>query len=814
MGEILDARTALAVKVVEAQEKMDPGTIYVVPSGCDIEIADGSVEVKRDEQSKRIKPSVDRLFQTAARAYGERLIAVILSGMGTDGVAGAREVKERGGTVIVQEPASAEYPSMPLSLPPTVVDFTRKVEEIGPLIEALVARTDIVEEEDREQALRAFLAHVRDRSGIDFLQYKTPTIRRRLARLMAAAGATTYEEYQRYLQQNPEAYQRLVSSFLIKVTGFFRDTQLYKVLGEQTIPQLVEAARSGERTLRLWSAGCATGEEAYSLAILVAELLRTETEAFDVRIFATDLDEEAVAFARRGVYSRDAFEGVSEALIQRYFTPLGDAYEVGKFIRNMTVFGQHDLGQRAPFPRIDLVLCRNVLIYFTKELQQHALQLFAFSLRNGGYLVLGKAETTNPAQEFFKPRNTALKIFQRQGERVLIPPSRLRGTYQPIAPQSPRKHAPHPAVPVPRGGEVRPASLEFVGNLIFNSPLGIVVIDRRYDIVSINRSARMLLSVHGVGVGEDIIHTATAVERNALRELIDTVLRGEDGEVTREITVSDGTGDGDRYLRVSAYPDTLSGGGTRAQAVVLMLIDVTSMAASRRELEQQAAQHSGELSTTRARSEELAQRQRQLLEANDELTSGNLELRNSNEQLLISLEESASSTEEIETLNEEMQATNEELETLNEELQATVEELNTTNDELEARGRSLESVSKARETALLRSEQERDTFRAALDEVEEPVVLISEDGVVLFSNAAAEPHLQGLRLDAQGRLLSLSELPKAKLKSGTLKATSRPEGGDTVGFEASIRAVTTRGITRWLVTLRNGKAIGPVARLP
>ncbi len=803
MGEILDARTALAVKVVETQEKMEPGTIYVVPSGCDIEIADGTVEVKRDGQTKRIKPSVDRLFQTAARAYGERLIAVILSGMGTDGVVGAREVKERGGTVIVQEPASAEYPSMPLSLPPTVVDFTRKIEEIGPLMEALVARTDVVEEEDREQALRVFLAHVRDRSGIDFLQYKTPTIRRRLARLMAAAGATTYEEYQQYLQHNPEAYQRLVSSFLIKVTGFFRDTQLYKFLGEQTIPQLVEAARSGERDLRLWSAGCATGEEAYSLAILVAELLRTETEAFDVRIFATDLDEEAVAFARRGVYSRDAFEGVSEALVERYFTPLGDAYEVGKIIRNMTVFGQHDLGQRAPFPRIDLVLCRNVLIYFTKELQQHALQLFAFSLRSGGYLVLGKAETTNPAPEFFKPLNTALKIFQRQGERVLIPPSRLRDAYQPIAPRTPRKPAPHPAIPVPRGGEVRPTSLEFVGNLIFNSPLGVVVVDRRYDIVSINRSARTLLNVHGVGVGEDIIHTATAVEPNALRELIDTVLRGEDGEVTREITVNGGTGDGDRYLRVSAYTDKSS--GSRAQAVVLILVDVTSMAASRRELEQQAAQRSAELSTTRARGEELAQRQRLLLEANDELTSGNLELRSANEQLLVSLEESASSTEEIETLNEEMQATNEELETLNEELQATVEELNTTNDELEARGRSLESVSKARETALLDSEQERDTFRAALDEVGEPVVLVSEDGVVLFGNAAAERHLPSLRLGAQGRSLSLSELPKAKLKSGALKATSKADGGDTREFEASIRAVTMRGITRWLVTLRNGE---------
>ncbi|MGH7736903.1 MAG: CheR family methyltransferase [Candidatus Tyrphobacter sp.] len=428
--DILRTGSQLPVKFVEANEEMRPGTVYVVPSGCDVEIQDGNVTVDSSKE-KRIKPSIDRLFSSAAAAYGDRVIAVVLSGMGFDGMAGAREVKEQGGTVIVQEPESARYSSMPSALPPSLVDFTRKDNEIGDLITELITRTSAATE-DQDHALQTLLEHVRDRSGIDFLQYKMSTIRRRLSRLMAAAGSRTYEEYDRCLQRDPDSYGRLVSSFLIKVTSFFRDAQLYQALSEAVLPKLIEQARKGDKEIRLWSAGCATGEEAYSLAVLVAESLADDSE-IGARIFATDIDGDAVAFARQGIYSADAFEGVPKPLLARHFFKSEHGYEVGKRIRNMTVFGQHDLGQRAPFPRIDLVLCRNVLIYFTKELQQHALHIFAFSLRDHGYLVLGKAETANPLPELFKVADSALKIFERHGARVLIPPSTLQNAYRSAA---------------------------------------------------------------------------------------------------------------------------------------------------------------------------------------------------------------------------------------------------------------------------------------------------------------------------------------------------------------------------------------------
>lgn len=809
LGEILRGRTSLAVKLVESHEKLEPGTVYVVPSGHDVEIEDGEVAVKPGGPKRRIKPSVDRLFRSAAKTYGERLIAVILSGMGTDGVAGAREVKERGGTVVIQEPSSAEYPSMPLALPPTLVDFTRKLDAIGPLIEELVSRPMIGGEENGEHALRALLVRVRDRSGIDFLKYKMPTIRRRLARLMAAAGVRTFEEYQHYLQRNPEAYERLVSAFLIKVTGFFRDAELYEYLRDQVLPQLIEAARENEHELRIWSAGCATGEEAYSLAILVAELLRDEADAFNVRIFATDLEEEAIAFARRGIYARDAFEEIPDELVARYFTNIGDACEVGKKIRSMTIFGQHDLGQRSPFPRIDLVFCRNVLIYFTKELQQHALQLFAFSLRNGGYLVLGKAETTNPAPGYFKPLNTMMKVFQRQGERVLIPPSHLHDTSQP----PPHAHK-RPGFAVPstkRVAEPRPSSSEFIGNLIFSSPIGVVVVDRHYDIVSINRAARSLLNVHGVGIGEDLIHTAAAVEPNALREIIDAVLRNEASDFGREVTVRGASGEADTYVQIAAYPYREPDGSAAVANAVLVMMDVSATARGHRQLERETQEQRTLLAELTGRADALTQRQRALLEANDELTTANMELRSGNEQLLISLEEAASSTEEIETLNEEMQATNEELETLNEELQATVEELNTTNDELEARGRTLEEAGKTREGALHQAEAEREVFKAALDGLEFPIAVLSDAGALVFRNPAFERLMKRVSVRANGRSVALHDLPIAQIDEATpLSATARDEDGNDREFETRLRGVATDAGQRWIVEFRpQTSEVGP-----
>lgn len=348
LNELLSRRSTVPVRTIEDRVALEPGVVFLVPENSDVEIVDHQVTVRRNGERSPL-PSIDLLFTTAAASYGENTIAVILTGTGADGAAGARDVKSSGGTIVVQNPETASFPGMPLSLPPSIIDIVANLETIGALLGDLLAGTYPVSRPDEDRQLRSLLDQLRERSGIDFNSYKVPTIMRRLQRRMAATGANRLGDYIRYLQRNPDEYSRLINSFLIKVTEFFRDPELFEYLREQVLPAVIDEARERSE-LRIWSAGCATGEEAYSLAILLAEQLGDEMETFNARIFATDLDAEAVAFARRGIYPSTAVATVPPEMMERYFIRTDGAYEVRKSVRSLVVFGQHDLGQRAPFP--------------------------------------------------------------------------------------------------------------------------------------------------------------------------------------------------------------------------------------------------------------------------------------------------------------------------------------------------------------------------------------------------------------------------------------------------------------------------------
>lgn len=732
LDQILARHSSLKLQVVEGRQQLANGTIYVIPPNSDVAIIDHAAN-QYIEARGGAKPSIDRLFSTAAQFYGDRLIAVVLSGMGSDGLAGARSVKEHGGTVIVQEPSSATYPSLPLLIPPNVVDFVTRPEQMGPLIANILRRTDEADASDEQGILRTLLVEMRDRTGIDFLQYKMQTIMRRLSRLMVATGCDTLQEYTRYLQRHPDSYQKLVSAFLIKVTEFFRDPAFYEELRANILPRLMDEAVNNRAELRIWSAGSSTGEEAYSLAMLCADILPDDNP--QVRIFATDIDEDSIGFARRGIYGREAIRDVPAELVQRYFVRLGESYEVGKRIRNMTVFGQHDLAQRAPFPRIDMVLCRNVLIYFTKELQTRALQLFAFALRENGYLVLGRAESTTPLAQYFQVANASLKIYQRIGERILIPPTRFKDLpAMELRVSATSSHLPREPGTPSRHPELRPTAAETVGRFVFGSPFGVVVVDRRYDIVTLNPAARAMLQIHGVGVGDDLIHSAQGVDREKLRDAIDAAFRGETPE---PIDLEIGTElNGKKAVRVTCIYDPSP--ASRTDGVALVLLDQTEQLSRFQALERDNQDALSKMSGLERRVSELAQRQKALLKANDDLTMANAELRTANEQLLINAEEAASSHEEVETLNEEMQATNEELETLNEELQATVEELNTTNDELQARSGDLEHSNATQEARISRIAYERNALAKLLESRGELALIFGENGDVLYVSRALE----------------------------------------------------------------------------
>ncbi len=734
--DILSRRSTLPVRSVADREELRPGTVYIVPPNNFVEISNGEVSVRADHVQPPL-PSVDLLFTTAAAAFGENTIAVILTGTGEDGSAGARDVKAAGGTIIVQNPETADFPSMPRALPSTIVDVVANLETIGPLLGELLAGTYPLRTPEEESELSGLLELLRDRSGIDFGSYKSPTIMRRLQRRIVATGSDSLQEYIRHLRQSPDEYSRLVNSFLIKVTEFFRDPEMFEYLREKVLPQVIEDARThGE--LRIWSAGCATGEEAYSLAILVAETLGDRLDGLIVRIFATDLDADAIAFARRAIYPASALAAIPPEMVERYFSRSDGAYEVRKIIRSMVVLGQHDLAQRAPFPRIDVIFCRNVLIYFTSELQKRALQLFAFSLRDNGYLVLGKAETVSPLPEYFALEQARLKVYRRVGERVLMPSSRIRDTMAgmpyhvtparslPADRLSARARRDQQAAPVP----------DRAGSILRSTPVGIIVVNQQYDIQMINPAARRLCGIHAEAVGEDLLHLVQHIPLMPLRNAVDAAFRGESVTLSFYVDPAE-TATGDSLdLQVHCRPENTNDNGGSIDVVTLTILDVSQVMSDHREVDREANRLRDELARSTSQVQRLAEANRTLVHANEELTSSNAELRSVNDELLVANEEVQSATEEVETLNEELQATNEELETLNEELQATVEELNTTNDDLQARSIELQDLTISLENQQRQSEQERDRIQAILNNLGSAVLVVDGQGEPVMSNDA------------------------------------------------------------------------------
>ena len=725
LAEILGRRSNLPVRTVVDHDHLEPGVVYVVPSNRHVNVTPTEINLRADTKG-RPKPSVDMLMSSAAGVFGEGLIAVVLTGTGSDGAEGARAVRQAGGTVIIQDPETAEFGGMPGSLAPNTVDIVADLERVGPIVGELLGGVPVEEEGAEGASLQRFLEGLKEHHGVDFTSYKTPTILRRLKRRMVATDTATIEDYALYLDDHPEELSQLVNTLLIKVTQFFRNPELFAHLREEVLPGLIEEARKGDRQLRIWSAGCATGEEAYTLAIMLSELLGSEAALADVRIFATDVDREAVDFARRGVYPAGALAGVSEEQRERYFIEEDGHYEVKKPVRGMIVFGQHDLARRSPFPRIDLVMSRNVLIYFTSELQRRALELFAFSLRNGGYLVLGKAETAASLAEFFTSPWRQHKVYRRDGKRFLMPSTSSVPTSLVRQPRA----VPGAASPGTQAAGRRSRMAD--EGLVNQLPVGVVIVDRRYDIQDLNAAARTLLSIRGAAVGEDLLHAVQGIPYAEVRSAIDSAFR-EGVSTTGEFSVEEASGE-PRYLKLACYPQRGEDRKGLAETVAIVVNDVTDIGKERRELQERLEGSEAERSRLEAQNGRLIESNRRLEEANGELTALNDEMQASYEDALLAAEEAQAATEEVETLNEEMQATNEELETLNEELQATIEELNTTNDDLQARTAELQDLARIREEERRSSEGSRRRLEAILSGMSDAVLAVGANEKVLFSN--------------------------------------------------------------------------------
>jgi two-component system CheB/CheR fusion protein len=412
LAELLQRSTAMPVIQVQGKTRIEPNSIYVIPPRKALRTMDGYLDLSELPQDpKHRHVAVDLFFRTLADTHGPHAIAVVLSGLDSDGAIGIKRIKERGGLTIAQDPGECEHSGMPRAaiatgmidwvlpvkeMPGRLLDYTRMEQhlrlpaELPPAPEAQL-RTD----GNDEASLRDVLAFLRTRTGRDFSCYKRATILRRIRRRMQVNGVEDLSGYLAYLRTRPGEAGALLQDLLITVTNFFRDSDCFAAL-EASIPRLFEHKTSSD-TLRVWVPACATGEEAYSIAMMLTEHVRTLEAAPQVQIFATDLDEEAIRTAREGIYATTIEADVSEDRLRRFFVKEHNAYRIRREIREMVLFAVHDVLKDSPFSRLELVSCRNLLIYLNREPQNRVLDTFHFALNPGGLLFLGSSEAIRTA---------------------------------------------------------------------------------------------------------------------------------------------------------------------------------------------------------------------------------------------------------------------------------------------------------------------------------------------------------------------------------------------------------------------------------
>jgi two-component system CheB/CheR fusion protein len=407
LSSVLQNQTTVPVTEVTATIRIEPNRIYVIPPNKYLMVEDGVIELTEPERRRGTHTSIDLCFRTLAEAHGKDAVAIVLSGTGADGTLGLSRIKEKGGFVIVQDPDEAEYADMPRSAISTgLTDIILPVQEIPAKLltlrdgaQRLSTIIDRIEEPapdelDEDEALRGILSLVRLRTSNEFQQYKRPTLLRRVVRRMQVHEQSTLKAYLKFLRDHPEEVALLLSDLLISVTSFFRDHESFEFLEKEIIPQLF-AGKGPHDEVRVWSAGCATGEEAYSLAMLLVEYCSKLDDPPKIQVFATDIDEHAIAKARDCRYPNTISPDVAPERLEQFFLKEGDYYRLKKELRDHVLFALHNILRDPPFSKVDLIVCRNLLIYLTRTAQERVLETFHFALRADGFLFLGASESAD-----------------------------------------------------------------------------------------------------------------------------------------------------------------------------------------------------------------------------------------------------------------------------------------------------------------------------------------------------------------------------------------------------------------------------------
>lgn len=691
LTELLQRTTRM--KVVEVTDGMvvQINCVYIIPPNRDMAFLNGALHLLEPTAARGHRLPIDYLFSSLAQDQHERAIGIVLSGTGSDGTLGVRAIKDGGGMVIAQNPASCEFDSMPRSALATgFVDYELPPAEMPAQLMAYTShafgrppRTTAAALPQSESALKKIFVLLRAQTGHDFSQYKPTTIYRRIERRMAVHQVETLDAYVQYLQQTAAEVEALFRDILIGVTNFFRDPEAFAALESQAIPRLFDGKPPGS-VVRVWTAGCSTGEEAYSIAILLQERLETLKQNYRVQVFATDIDSRAIATARAGLYPASIAQDMTPERLSRFFTREADgsAYRVHKGIRDLLVFSEQDLIKDPPFSKLDLISCRNLMIYLGADLQKKLISLFHYALNPGGMLFLGTSETIGEFVDLFATLERKGKLYQR------------REDFQGAQRAALGRFLSHPK-PKEAGPVLMPGGLPHAVKLSLRELTEQTLLQQVDKVAALVNANGDVLFLHGrsgmylePSPGEAGISNILKMARDGLRRDLTTVLHkvAYSKERVSVTGVRVKTNGHFTLVNVTVCPVAQGPAAALESPLYLVILDQAPPGLA------QAAQvhkpshghdaHPDYNAQIAELNEELQAKEEYLHAANEELETANEELKSSNEEMQSVNEELQSSNEELETSKEELQSINEELTTVNTELQTKVGDLSRANNDM------------------------------------------------------------------------------------------------------------------------------------
>ena len=648
---------ATKMKVEEARHlvKIQPNHVYVIPPDQDIEVVEGALMLANRKPRPISHMPIDQFFVSLSESQKEGAIAIILSGMASDGTIGLKAVKVAGGITIAQD-ESAQYGSMPQSaIAEGVVDMVLSPEGIAQELERLGAQSDIFrqtaesesseEAPDNDEDLRRIIQFLRKSVGMDFGNYKVTTIRRRIVRRMLLYKLDTLAEYYQYLKQHANEANVLYSDLLINVTNFFRDQETMDYIKKVLLPQIIKSKQPREQ-IRIWIPACSTGEEAYSYAMMLLEAVGERSSSMTIQIFATDLSEAAIVKARQGSYKRSEVIGLSARRLQRFFTPVEDHYRINKFVRDLCVFAPHNVFRDPPFSRLDLVSCRNLLIYVNNTLQRKAISTFHYALNPNGFLVLGKSETVGSSAPLFEQLEKNYKIFARKNDVT----SRISFEMTPRNQDFERPEEPYSGRSGQKNNASSSSDLEkVVDNLLLSQFVpASVVVNQDLEILQFRGAVSTFLEPSPGRASLNLLKMARPSLVFDLRSIVHKA-RKTNQRVRKqglEIKIEDKS----ILVSLEAVPIKTN---TEEQLYLVLFEQVTG--------------------TYYQPSKSSATRDLRIKQLEEELVVVR-------EDLHSIIEEQEASNEELQSANEEIVSSNEELQSMNEELETSKEEIESTNE--------------------------------------------------------------------------------------------------------------------------------------